>query len=561
MKPIFETLLKKLEPQASAAEPQADLPFVIAAQVIGAILCLISIPIQLTSGHQGLAITLLFDLLVLSVSHLILRYGHGRAAKFVMHCGVTLILMFQYILAPPGYGVEFLFPVAIILALFFYSEKHPLEQRIAQWGSGAVMMLGILLKIVIDGPGNGFHSSDVVQRLTIGFATLLVIYVVVSRYSKQTTESNQKLRQAMIEFQAIGKAVEDCFFIFDFKNPGYSFMSYAYADVFGRSPIAGLAGWQDYVSFVDPKDADKVREAFLGGHVSQRLEIIYGYMAGPGDVRTIRTTVSYLGPPDHESPVLIGVHRNITAEVQAKAQEEARRVQSLEASRLSLVGEMAGGVAHEINNPLAVIDGNVDLLRQRLRVREPSVERSLEKINLMVVRIAKIVRGLLIFSGQTEESYREHCTIQKVIEGALDFYAQKAGSAGIKMAVCVPPETPLVAVNPPQISQVILHLLTNSFDAVAKLDDKWIRIEVKAEGQWVLVIVTDSGHGIPEKVADKIMQPFFTTKEIGKGTGLGLSVSRGIMMSHGGSLELDRTSPNTRFVMSLPLVREADAAA
>ena len=103
-----------------------------------------------------------------------------------------------------------------------------------------------------------------------------------------------------------------------------------------------------------------------------------------------------------------------------------------------------------------------------------------------------------------------------------------------------------------QIEQVLLNLLNNSFDAIADLEEKWIRVDVEAEDHFVNIKVVDSGKGIPAEASEKIMMPFFTTKEVGKGTGLGLSISSGILKSHGGELSLDRNAANTTFVIRVP---------
>ncbi|MBK8204245.1 MAG: GHKL domain-containing protein [Bdellovibrionales bacterium] len=103
--------------------------------------------------------------------------------------------------------------------------------------------------------------------------------------------------------------------------------------------------------------------------------------------------------------------------------------------------------------------------------------------------------------------------------------------------------------------QVLLNLLNNSFDAVAALPETWVDLKVETIGDNLRMIVTDSGKGILPSIAEKIMDPFFTTKEVGKGTGLGLSISRGIVLSHGGSLIYDSTHPNTRFIIEIPLTQ------
>jgi C4-dicarboxylate-specific signal transduction histidine kinase len=101
----------------------------------------------------------------------------------------------------------------------------------------------------------------------------------------------------------------------------------------------------------------------------------------------------------------------------------------------------------------------------------------------------------------------------------------------------------------------------NAMDAIAELDEKWIKIETTIHLDQLILTVTDSGTGIAEKYKSKIMEPFFTTKEPGKGTGLGLSISKGIIANHKGVIELNSSSPNTQFVITLPLSEEISAAA
>jgi C4-dicarboxylate-specific signal transduction histidine kinase len=106
---------------------------------------------------------------------------------------------------------------------------------------------------------------------------------------------------------------------------------------------------------------------------------------------------------------------------------------------------------------------------------------------------------------------------------------------------------------------VLLNLLNNAFDAVCDLPKPWVQVEANAVGNHVEISVTDSGSGIPAEIRNRIMQPFFTTKEAGKGTGLGLSISHGIASEHGGKLYIDEQSPHTRFVLVLPSRQEEES--
>ena len=104
-----------------------------------------------------------------------------------------------------------------------------------------------------------------------------------------------------------------------------------------------------------------------------------------------------------------------------------------------------------------------------------------------------------------------------------------------------------------QIVQVMLNLINNAYDAVLSDKSAWIEISYEVTGTRLIIKVTDSGRGIPEKIAEKIMQPFYTTKAVGQGTGLGLSISKGLVEDHGGTLSYNPKSPNTQFVLELPV--------
>jgi signal transduction histidine kinase len=112
-----------------------------------------------------------------------------------------------------------------------------------------------------------------------------------------------------------------------------------------------------------------------------------------------------------------------------------------------------------------------------------------------------------------------------------------------------------------QLSQVILNLLNNAFDAISELPNKWVHLESRMNEGIIEIRVIDSGSGIPEELREKILQPFFTTKEVGQGTGLGLSISKGIIESHGGTLSIDIKSQNTCFVIQIPQAKTVQVAA
>jgi signal transduction histidine kinase/MFS family permease len=226
------------------------------------------------------------------------------------------------------------------------------------------------------------------------------------------------------------------------------------------------------------------------------------------------------------------------------------RTQLIQATKMASLGDMASGMAHEINNPLTVINGRLQMLIGK--TSDLKTQADLEKMLIQTEKIAQIISGLRKFSGTKETKVLESASINKLINNAVSLCKSAISDNNIDLKVDFTIDYQ-VNCHPQQISQVIYHLIRNSCDAISTFDDKWILIKTtKTDRNSIQIIVTDSGRGIPDEIADKIMQPFFTTKEVGVGKGMDLSVSLGIMREHNGSLTLDRKASNTTFIIEFP---------
>lgn len=263
--------------------------------------------------------------------------------------------------------------------------------------------------------------------------------------------------------------------------------------------------------------------------------------------------------PDTQNGEVVGFFAIVTDITKIKNLESDRQdmaAKMVESAKLSSLGEMAGGIAHEINTPLAIIMAKASMLLEEYAQGQfdaTTAIKQIEKIKLTTDRIAKIIKGLRLFSRNSEADVPEAIQISSVIEATLDLCQEKLAQAEIKFVKVINHDCSISG-KLPELSQVIMNLMSNAIDAVSELTTKWIHLEVTQSDGRCLITLTDSGSGISAEIQEKMMNPFFTTKEIGKGTGLGLSISSGIIKSHGGKIWYDSESPNTKFVVELPLL-------
>jgi C4-dicarboxylate-specific signal transduction histidine kinase len=236
-----------------------------------------------------------------------------------------------------------------------------------------------------------------------------------------------------------------------------------------------------------------------------------------------------------------------------------RQVQVMNSAKMAALGEMAGGVAHEINTPLAVITLHAQQLRELAGSLAPAaIDTRLATIERTSLRIAKIVRGLLTFARDADADPPALASVKSVLEDTLELCRERFINHGVELIVDDVPAELMITCRATQISQALLNLLSNAFDAVANRSPRWVRVTVTGlVPSGVEIAVTDSGAGMSDEARSRVFQPFFTTKPVGKGVGLGLSTSAALIEDHGGSLSLDANSKHTRFVVHLPGPRTA----
>lgn len=271
---------------------------------------------------------------------------------------------------------------------------------------------------------------------------------------------------------------------------------------------------------------------------------------------TLRWMESYAAPfkTDCGRTAHIAITNDITERVHYEEEIKKQEIILKEASKLAALGEMAGGIAHEINNPLMIIRGKAQRITNQIHqghLDKESILNDLQKVQETVDRISNIIKGLLIISRRDEEENFQKQNLLELVNSTLSICHEKFKSIGIELTVDIDKDIQ-ISCNPTQISQVIVNLLNNSYDALTGIKEPKISITAKVENQKIIISFLDNGEGIPEDVRPRLMDPFFTTKGVGKGTGIGLSISRGIIKSHGGEFYLNDGCENTEFIISLP---------
>jgi two-component system NtrC family sensor kinase len=235
-----------------------------------------------------------------------------------------------------------------------------------------------------------------------------------------------------------------------------------------------------------------------------------------------------------------------------RAEKKAVEIQAQlrHADRLSTIGQLSAGVAHELNEPLGSILGFAQLVAKTEGLPDQA-SRDVEKIIRATLHAREIVKGLMLFARQMPPNI-VNVDLNHLVHEGLELLASRWSRGGVELSRDLAPNLPEVAGDPAQLLQVIVNLVLNALQAMP--DGGALRLRTSLAGESVLLVVEDDGEGMSEDVARQAFIPFFTTKDVGEGTGLGLSVVHGIVTAHGGSIRIEsRPGAGTMFEVALPV--------
>lgn len=409
--------------------------------------------------------------------------------------------------------------------------------------------------------------AEVSLTFAIGLALTFLISIAVKRKKIESQIKDQALSQARIETKEALERVEfEKEFLQMVINNLPMLISYWDRDLINR------LGNNKYSDFLGKFPGDYVgmhmKEIVSPGFWDFTQNVIQRVLGGEfvefereiptANGNTKPSLFKYL-PHIHQDQV-VGFFTIVVDISHVKMLEKANletQAKLIARSKFSMLGEMASSMAHEINNPLAIVSGRVQLMGHHISKLPipPSDQMKLQNnigtIQTTIIRISNLIWGLRTFSKDADELPKEAVGLQSLLDDVLNLCRMRLEDHGIDFS-CEGPLHLQVTCNRVQISQAVMSLVSNSIEAMEGLSKKWIKIQVEAEVASLKIKFIDAGAGIRPEVADQMMRPFYTTKELGKGPGLGLSICKGIIEQHGGEFYYDRQAPNTTFVIEVP---------
>jgi len=312
------------------------------------------------------------------------------------------------------------------------------------------------------------------------------------------------------------------------------------------------------LALVAPQDHSRARDNFeqvLSDGYSRELE--YTFLTRDGREFPAELSGAAIRD-DGGNPIgFVAITRDITQRKRAEEREQQLQRELNMSSRLASIGELASGVAHEINNPLTSVIGFSQILMNRDIPQD--IKKDVKIISDSAQRVAKIIKSLLAFARQHGEG-KEPVDINDLVLSVLELRHYEMKLSNIELSTQLAAELPGTMANAGQLQQVFLNIVLNAEQAITSISNRG-QLTVKTERQDDVIRVTfeDDGPGITRENLEKVFDPFFTTKDVAEGTGLGLSVSYGIIKEHNGRIQaVSGPGKGATFVVELPVVTELD---
>ncbi len=387
---------------------------------------------------------------------------------------------------------------------------------------------------------------------------------LISDWVAKQLQKTRYRQQSQIEdpefYRKIASALPNLIYVFNIRENENIFFNRRVFDVLGytNEEIQAM-GSSIFIQTIHPHDLSKILDVIQSYTFApdEKIHVLeFRAIKKNGQVAWLVDRSQVFRRDNNGVPIeIIGVVEDITEVKLACEMLEMERARTVYNAKMVTLGQLSGQVAHEINNPLTIILGRLDQMRKLVEKDQPNKENLLECISKMestTDRIARITKGLRSLSRNGESDPLVNVSLKSICDDVVNITNEKFRAHQILFQVEEIPQVQ-ISCQPVQLSQILLNLLQNSFDAIETKPHRWIRLSFRKDSDWVILYVTDSGEKIDPIVASEMMKPFFTTKPADRGTGLGLSISQEIAAKHGGQLAYESDQPYNRFSLKLPI--------
>ena len=383
----------------------------------------------------------------------------------------------------------------------------------------------------------------------------------VTREITERKKAEETLHQREQDYLILLESTHDSILVVDAETLKVVFANRRAALMFGFDPVLHDGVGVNLLDFVHPEDREIAIKGFVEDVYQRERRQRYDVRAKTKDGREIwvsalATRIEFQG----RVAVLLSL-RDVTKDRRMEDERQKLEEELLLAGRLAAVGELAAGVAHELNNPLAAIQGFAQLLTKSTDLNE-ATKKDLDTIYREAQRAARITQNLLSFARKHKPE-KQLISINEALEKTLELRAYEMKANNIELSGQLQPDLPLTIADFYQVQQVFMNIIINAEQAMVEAHGKGkLVIKTRIVGNSIQITFTDDGPGISEENLDRIFNPFFTTKEVGKGTGLGLSICYGIVQTHGGRIYAkSKLGKGATFVVEIPIISEGQAAA